>query len=69
MLIARIDFEVDVLPEHCYDCKLHADSDGHCLIDGRTSDWRPFWCPIQIVRISETPSKPYLGDTLGGAEE
>lgn len=37
------------LPEHCYDCHIHDPGDGHCQIDGRTSDYRPFWCPLTPV--------------------
>jgi len=37
------------LPEHCYDCPIHDPGDGHCQIDGRTSDYRPFWCPLTVA--------------------
>lgn len=37
------------LPEHCYDCHIHDSENGRCRIDGRTSDYRPFWCPLTPV--------------------
>lgn len=50
----RAEFLATGLPDHCYECKLHNPSDTSCLIDGRTSDWRPFWCPLKVMNTEET---------------
>ena len=43
------------LPEHCSDCPCHNKEFDYCQADKytvdnkeyqRTSDWRPFWCPL-----------------------
>lgn len=36
------------LPEKCYDCPCHNGEHGYCQADvnGRSSEWRPFWCPL-----------------------
>lgn len=40
---------LDELPEYCYDCPCHDDENDKCKADteGRTSIYRPFWCPLK----------------------
>ena len=37
------------LPEYCYDCPCHDGENDKCKADaeGRTSIYRPFWCPLK----------------------
>mgnify|MGYP003479385705 CR=1 FL=1 len=37
------------LPEYCYDCPCHDGEHDKCKADaeGRTSIYRPFWCPLR----------------------
>jgi hypothetical protein len=40
---------LDKLPERCCDCPCCKSENGTCqaIEDYRTSDWRPFWCPLK----------------------
>lgn len=40
---------LDKLPERCCDCPCCKSENGTCqaIEDYRTSDWRPFWCPLE----------------------
>ena len=42
------------LPEHCYECPCHDGESGYCQADKehRYSDYRPFWCPLEVIDIS-----------------
>ena len=60
-----IEFDLDKLPDRCDECPIHNGEDGRCIIDGRSSEWRPFWCPLKVM---PKETKPYYGDSLGGAE-
>ena len=37
------------LPEYCYNCPCHDGENDKCRADteGRTSIYRPFWCPLR----------------------
>ena len=59
------EFPGDQLPEHCYDCPLHDSENGACKLDGRSSEWRPFWCPLQPMPVSNRAIRhPILGDVV-----
>ena len=58
------EFELANLPERCDECPIHNGEDGHCKIDGRISEWRPFWCPLKVM--SEENKSSY-NDSMGGA--
>jgi hypothetical protein len=40
---------LDKLPERCCDCPCCKSENGTCqaIEDYRTSEWRPFWCPLK----------------------
>lgn len=40
---------LDKLPERCCDCPCCKSENGMCqaIEDYRTSEWRPFWCPLK----------------------
>lgn len=40
---------ISELPEYCYDCPCHDGENNRCKADpcGRTSEYRPFWCPLK----------------------
>lgn len=42
---------MEKLPEYCKDCPCCASHDGHCQADSilRTSEYRPFWCPLEAL--------------------
>ena len=49
------------LPEYCYDCPCHDGENDKCKADaeGRTSIYRPFWCPLKEEKDRATV---YRGD-------
>lgn len=46
---------MDKLPENCCDCPCSCHSNGTCqaIKDFRSSDWRPFWCPLKEIQEGE----------------
>lgn len=49
------------LPEYCYNCPCHDGENDKCRADteGRTSIYRPFWCPLREEKDRTTV---YRGD-------
>lgn len=49
------------LPEYCYNCPCHDGENDRCRADteGRTSIYRPFWCPLREEKDRATV---YRGD-------
>lgn len=47
------ELKLTELPERCDECPIHNGEDGSCKIDGRVSEWRPFWCPLKIMNTEE----------------
>ena len=48
MIVIR---SVEKLPERCVECPCHNSIEDFCQADNerRSSDWRPFWCPLEEV--------------------
>jgi len=44
------------LPEYCYNCPCHDGENDKCKADteGRTSIYRPFWCPLREEKDKAT---------------
>lgn len=44
------------LPEYCYNCPCHDGENDRCRADteGRTSIYRPFWCPLREEKNKAT---------------
>ena len=40
---------LDALPEYCYECPCYNEEHVYCQADKerRTSEYRPFWCPLK----------------------
>lgn len=40
--------EMREIPDRCYDCDLYDKDKYLCMVKKiRTSDWRPYWCPMK----------------------
>lgn len=45
--------DMEKLPDYCTDCPFMNDVINKCQADpgGRSSVWRPFWCPLEEVEV------------------